>query len=244
MKYFQGWLLVLGWSLSDLWGYSNRPTFIRRRSTGWSLNDWLRCESPHPLMTLRWSFKLQSQFLPTWKGWGALWMGSGLMFNNMVVFVWCLFNVFFWKMEGLKRSICQGLYQVSTDLCLFAVGGFKTTFHLVIYVGKNRFDKFMSIPFFRRNVLEAAALAILQNLRSLKLSTASASATAKLTELEVPQKKAPTMAHGHENSNIISIWGRCVQIRCLLCWITQVTLPCKLSYELFVPRGCVLRNTL
>ena len=24
----------------------------------------------------------------------------------------------------------------------------------------------------------------------------------------------------------------------------QVTLPCKLSYELFVPRGCVLRNTL
>lgn len=42
---------------------------------------------------------------------------------------------------------------------------------------------------------------------SLKLSTASASATAKLTELEV-------------------------------------TLPCKLSYELFVPRGCVLRNTL
>lgn len=62
----------------------------------------------------------------------------------------------------------------------------------------------MSIPFFRNNVLEAAPLAILQNLRSLKLSTASASATAKLTELEVPKKKAPTMAHGHENSNIIS----------------------------------------
>jgi len=39
-------------------------------------------------------------------------------------------------MEGVKRSICQGLYQVSTDLCLFAVGGFKTTFHLFIYVGK------------------------------------------------------------------------------------------------------------
>lgn len=42
---------------------------------------------------------------------------------------------------------------------------------------------------------------------SLKLSSASETASAKLKELEV-------------------------------------TLPCKLSYELFVPRGCVLRNTL
>lgn len=244
LKYFQGWLLVLGWSLSDLWGYSDCPTFIRRRSTGWSLNDWLRWVA-HP--THWWLLGGASSSKASSYRHGRVGVPYGWVLGWCLTTQWCLFDVCL--MFFLKNGRCEkiNLPRVVSGFYWFVFicsRWFQNDIPLVHLCWKKRFDKFMSIPFFQNNVLEAAPLAILQNLRSLKLSTASASATAKLTELEVPQKKTPTMAHGHENSNIISRWGRCVQIRCLFCWITQVTLPCKLSYELFVPRGCVLRNTL
>lgn len=143
-------------------------------------------------------------------------------------------------MEGVKRSIRQGLYQVSTDLCLFAVGGFKTTFHLFIYVGKKRFDKFMSIPFFRKNVLEAAPLAILPNLRSLKLSTASASATAKLTELEVPKKNAHNGPWPREFKRHLKVRSMCSDTLLVLLDNTGDT---SLQVELRAFRASWLRST-
>ena len=163
---------------------------------------------------------------------------AGLMFGDCVVWC-CLYHVFL-KNGSVKRSICQGSYNFCIDFCSSAVGGFKTTFNLFSYFCKkdlkNSRALFSERMFWKQHLWWFFRISGPWNwVLPLLLPQLS-------WQNWRCQKNAP---NGHENSNISKgevIW--CVQKCGLFCLVIQVTLPCKLSYELFVPRGCVLRNTL